>query len=266
MRDDQFREILRVFGLSWDGYRRVRRGVKKSLRVHMVALGSRSVKEYLDRLERSREEREEAQRLMTVSISRFFRDKDLWRALERGVLPDLARTVEGRVRAWSAGCACGEEAYSLRIVWQSLDDRREGPADLELWATDANPSYLEKARAGIYGPSSLKELPDEWRAAYFSRIPGQDRFALSGPLKEGIRWGVHDLVRQECPASGFDLIFLRNNLLTYYQGQQMHTAFNGIVECLEDGGILIIGSHEHLPPTRRSMKRDPLCPWIYWAG
>ena len=59
MRDDQFREILRVFGLSWDGYRRVRRGVKKHLQAHMVTLGSRSLKEYCERLERDREAREE---------------------------------------------------------------------------------------------------------------------------------------------------------------------------------------------------------------
>ena len=88
MRDDQFREILRVFGLSWDGYRRVRRGVKKHLQAHMVTLGSRSVTEYLERLEGDGEASEEAERLMTVSISRFFRDIGLWQALGRGVLPE----------------------------------------------------------------------------------------------------------------------------------------------------------------------------------
>ena len=263
MRDDQFREILRVFGLSWDGYRRVRRGVKKSLRAHMVALGSRSVKEYLDRLERSGEEREEAERLMTVSISRFFRDKDLWRALEQEVLPDLARTGEGRVRAWSAGCACGEEAYSLRIVWQALGDRWGGLPDLELWATDANPSYLEKARAGIYGPSSLKELPDEWRSAYFCRLPGQDRYAFSEPLKDGIRWGIHDLVRQESPASGFDLVFLRNNLLTYYGKELQIPAFSRIVSALRPGGVLIIGKKERLPGECGPLVPLAGCPYAF---
>lgn len=263
MRDDQFREILKAFGLSWDGYRRVRRGVKKHLRAHMVALGSRSVKEYLARLEGHREAREEAERLMNVSISRFFRDIGLWQALETGVLPDLARRGEDRLRAWSAGCACGEEAYSLRIVWQALADHCDGLPDLEIWATDANPSFLEKARQGIYGPSSLKELPDEWRAAHFSRIPGEDRFAFSGSLKEGVRWGVHNLVREEPPASGFHLVFLRNNLLTYYEKGLLVPSFRKVVSALRPGGVLIIGKKERLPDECGPLVPLTSCPYAF---
>ena len=263
MRDDQFREILRVFGLSWDGYRRVRRGVEKHLRAHMVALGSRSVREYLERLEGDGEEREEAERLLTVSISRFFRDIGLWHALECGLLPDLARRAEGRLRVWSAGCACGEEAYSLRIVWQALVDRCDGLPELELWATDANPPFLEKAREGIYGPSSLKELPDERRASYFSRITGGDRFAFTGALKEGIQWGVHDLVREEPPASGFHLVFLRNNLLTYYEKRLQVPAFRRVVSALRPGGVLIIGKKERLPPESVPLVPLATCPFAF---
>jgi chemotaxis protein methyltransferase CheR len=263
MRDDQFREILRVFGLSWDGYRRVRRGVKKHLRAHMVTLGSRSVTEYLDRLEGDGEAREEAERLMTVSISRFFRDIGLWQALERGVLPELVRRGEDRIRVWSAGCACGEEAYSLRIVWQALGDRCDGLPDLELRATDANPSFLEKAREGIYGPSSLKELPDEWRASCFSRIPGEDRFTLADSLKEGIRWGIHNLVREEPPASGFHLVFLRNNLLTYYEKRLQVPAFHRIVSALRPGGVLIIGKKERIPGECGPFVPLTSCPYAF---
>jgi chemotaxis protein methyltransferase CheR len=229
----------------------------------MVTLGSRSVKEYLERLEGDREAREEAERLMTVSISRFFRDFRLWQALELGVLPELGRRAEDRIRVWSAGCACGEEAYSLRIVWQALGDRCGRLPDLELWATDANPSFLEKAREGIYGPSSLKELPDEWRAAHFSRIPGQDRFAFSGSLKEGIRWGVHDLVREESPASCFDLVFLRNNLLTYYEKRLQAPALHGVVSALRPGGVLVIGKKERLPPGSVPLVPLATCPFAF---
>jgi chemotaxis protein methyltransferase CheR len=263
MRDDQFREILGVFGLSWDGYRRVRRGVKKHLRAHMVALGSRSVKAYLERLEGDGQAREEAERLMTVSMSRFFRDKGLWQALEFGVLPGLVGCGEDRIRVWSAGCACGEEAYSLRIVWQALCDRCGRLPDLELWATDANRSFLEKARDGIYGPGSLKELPDEWRASHFSRVPGGDRFSFSGALKEGIRWRVHDLVREEPPASGFHLVLLRNNLLTYYEKKLQVPAFQRIVSALRPGGVLILGKKERLPGECGALVPLTHCPYAF---
>jgi chemotaxis protein methyltransferase CheR len=98
MRDDQFREILRVFGLSWDGYRRVRRGVKKHLRAHMVTLGSRSVTEYLDRLEGDGEAREKAERLMTVSKIRFFRVNGLRQAQERDGISRTAGRGRGGKR------------------------------------------------------------------------------------------------------------------------------------------------------------------------
>jgi chemotaxis methyl-accepting protein methylase len=229
----------------------------------MVLLGSRSLKEYLERLEGDKEAREEAERLLTVSISRFFRDSALWQALERGVLPELVRQGEDRIRVWSAGCARGEEAYSLRIVWQALGDRCDGLPDLELWATDVNPYFLEKAREGVYGPSSMKAVPEEWRAAYFSRIPGEERFAVSGSLKEGVRWGVHNLVREEPPASGFHLVFLRNNLLTYYEKGLRVPAFRRVVSALRPGGVLIIGNKERLPRDCGPLVQLTSCPYAF---
>ncbi len=263
MRDDQFRQILSFFGLSWDGYRRVRRGVKKRLQAHMLALGTRSVKGYLVRLEASPEASEEAERLMTVSISRFFRDIGLWQALGREVLPDLVRREEGGIRVWSAGCGCGEEAYSFLIVWQALGDRFGDLPKLDLWATDANPTFLEKAGEGVYGPSSLKELPDEWRAECFARKPAENRFTLSDALKGGIRWGVHDLVREEPPAVGFHLLFLRNNLLTYYEKRLQVPAFRRIVSALKPEGMLIIGKKERLPAESGPFVPQTNCPFAY---
>ncbi len=263
MRDDQFREILRFFGLSWEGYRRVRRGVKKRLQVHMLGLGARSVKEYLTRLEADAAEREEAEGLVTVSISRFFRDIGLWHSLGSEVLPERIRTEEKRIRVWSAGCGCGEEVYSFRILWQALDGRIGDLPELDLWATDANPAYLEKADKGVYGASSLKELPDEWRTACFERKPRGNRFALHGDLKAGIRWRVHDLVREAPPAGGFHLVFLRNNLLTYYDKKLRDPAFRRIVSALGPEGILVIGKKERLPNEGGVFVPLTNCPFTY---
>lgn len=262
MHDDAFREILRLHGLSWSGYRRVRRGVKKRLRDHMLALGCRSLTEYLERLESDREERQKGARLMDVSVSRFFRDRGLWEALEAEVLPGLMRTREESILAWSAGCACGEEAYSLKIVWQTLCSRFEHPPEFAIWATDANPDFLERARQGVYTRSSLRELPDEARTIFLEREPRADRYAVSECLKAGIRWQVHDLIREEAPSSGFHMVLLRNNLLTYYEKSMQIPAFNRVVSALKPGGMLIVGDREKLPP--RSPPFTPLgrCPLI----
>lgn len=260
MTDDQFREILRFFGLSWEGYRRVRRGVKKRLRARMLALDLRSVKEYLQRLAADDEERDETERLMTVSISRFFRDRGLWQALECELLPALVQGGEGRISGWSAGCACGEEAYSLKIVWHALRSRFDCLPELDLWATDANPVLLDKAREGVYGPSSLREVPDGLRIALFERKRGENRFAVSGSLKEGIRWRVHNLLLDEPPSTGFHIVFLRNNLLTYYEKRLQIPAFHRVVSALRPGGMLIIGKREKLPWEAGSFIPVSSCP------
>ena len=138
MDDKQFRAILCFYGLSWAGYQRVRRGVKKRLRAHMLTLEVRTVKEYLERLGSDREARRKGERLMDVSISRFFRDRDLWQALEQEVLPGRILRGDKSIRVWSAGCACGEEAYSVKMVWQILSTRLGGlPAlgPLKTWAS-----------------------------------------------------------------------------------------------------------------------------------
>ena len=151
----------------------------------------------------------------------------------------------GKVNVWSAGCACGEEVYSFRILWDTVQRHFEWMPELELWATDLNPLYLEKAREGIYPLSSLKEVRPDCRALYFTPRSGS-RFMVSDFLKEGVLWRVHNLLRDLPPQIGFQLIFLRNNLLTYYKDEIKEQALGRIVESLVPGGFLIIGSHEKL--------------------
>jgi chemotaxis methyl-accepting protein methylase len=229
----------------------------------MLALECRGLEEYLQRLERDAEERRKGERFMDVSISRFFRDMDLWQALEGEVLPGLILGADHGIRVWSAGCACGEEAYSLKIVWQTLCNRFEGLPALELWATDANPVFLERAREGIYTPSSLKEVPDRLRDTCFECLPRRNRFALSASLKRDIVWRPHNLVSEDPPSSGFHMVFLRNNLLTYYEKRLQIPAFGRVVSALREGGVLIVGLRERLPLESPQLVPLSCCPMIF---
>jgi chemotaxis protein methyltransferase CheR len=120
MDDQQFRQLLIHFQYSWAGYRKVRKGVKKRINRHMHQLGCRNMDAYLDKLDQSHKTRQACERLMTVSISRFFRDRQFWHTLEKKLLPELLESRAEKVKVWSAGCACGEEAYSFKIVWEGL--------------------------------------------------------------------------------------------------------------------------------------------------
>ncbi len=246
MHDQHFQQLLNKFELSWDGYRKVRKGVKKRIGRHMQQLGHRTFSTYLSGLDENEETRKECQRLLTVSISRFFRDYYLWQILENEILPALIKREQEKITVWSAGCACGEEVYSLRIVWDRMQARSAHPPELEITATDLNPDYIEKAQAGIYPASSLKEVSAEIISCYFEKIKGKSLYALKPSLKGQVVWKVHNIL-SDPPKTNFHIILLRNNLLTYYTDGLIKPILSKILDCLVPAGVLIIGSHEKLP-------------------
>ncbi len=124
MNDQHFHQLLQHLGLSWRGYRKVRKGVKKRICRHMYQLGCRDVSTYLLKLDKNEDARLQCEQNMAVSISRFFRDRKLWETLEKEILPELIEKHREKIAVWSAGCACGEEVYSLKILWGRLINYR----------------------------------------------------------------------------------------------------------------------------------------------
>ena len=246
MDDAQFRQLLNRFEFSWAGYRKVRKGVKKRIGRYMTASGCRTMADFLTQLEQSRETRQACELLMTVSISRFFRDRKLWETLEKTLLPEILQRRSEKVSVWSAGCACGDEVYSFMILWDRLSKGVSRLPDLEMIATDLNPAYLQRARSGIYSAASLKEVPPEIRSEYFRQRPGKKLFQVKDSLKKNISWRAHHLL-SDPPGRNFDVVFLRNSVLTYYEEQLKKKALENVLSRLVPGGILIIGSHETIP-------------------
>lgn len=259
--DDDLRKILDHFDLPWEGYRKVRRGVRKRLGRHMEALACRDVSSYLELAAQRPEVRVRCRQCLVVTISRFFRDRRLWEQLGRRWLPALMRRFPQGLEAWSAGSAGGEEPYTLAMLWTALAEERQTP--LRLLATDVNPECLARARFGIYDAGSMREVPEDFRQRFFIPMPGH-RFAVLPRLRECIRWEAHDLLHDPLPASGpFHIVLLRNNLLTYYRGESQLAALDRVLGRLVPGGLLILGSHERLPAVSRPLARDEACPWVY---
>lgn len=248
MDDRRFRLLLDWFGLSRDGYYRVRKGVKKRIGRHMLECGCRNVSTYLMRLTQDRTLREQCRTLLNVSISRFFRDRALWQLLQEEILPELINAGVDPFRVWSAGCARGEEIYSFKMVWDLLGHGRDSMPQLQAWATDMNQECIDAARRGVYSASSLKEVPDELKQRYFERLPKKSLLAIRESVKGGISWRCLDLVADEPPAQDFHMVFLRNNILTYCGEVLLDAALPKIWEASAQGGYLIIGSKEKWPP------------------
>ena len=262
MNDDQFRTLLNYLGYSWSGYRKVRKGVKKRIHRHMRRLECRDVYAYLDLLAHQAESRHECELLMTVSISRFFRDRHMWHMLENRWLPDFLAGNPPQFDVWSAGCACGEEVYSIKMVWAHLLEKFKLLPPLRILATDRNPRHIDRARCGRYSRSSLREVSADDRATFFNSRKGAKQFVIKNRYKLDITWQVRDLLT-ELPQKHFRIIFIRNNILTYCRQEVQMKAMIRIADRLIPRGLLILGCHERLPLEITEFTPMDKFPYVY---
>jgi chemotaxis protein methyltransferase CheR len=236
-------------GLRWAGYRRVRRQVCRRLARRLAGLGLRDFEEYRGHLETHPGEWAALAALTPVTISRFARDRAVFDALAREVVPALGRAARAtgrpRLHAWSAGCASGEEAYTLALLCPAID----------VLATDVHPPVLERARRAAFPGSSLRELePVERDTAFVTR----DGEHVVRPEPAGrVTVARHD-VRDPPPRGPFDLVLCRNVAFTYFAPAAQRAVLERLAAAVRPGGALVIGLHEALP--------DPPAPFEPWPG
>ncbi len=253
------RWALPRMGMRWEGFRKPRDQVCKRIARRMAEIGLPSIEAYRARLESDSAEWEVLDSLCRVTISRFYRDRGVFDHLRDRALPDLAGRVEAgsTLRAWSAGCASGEEPYSLRLVWDlALRDRFPG-VELRIVATDAEPEVLERARRACYPRSTLRDLPEGWVEAAFvcSDDPATaDPCCLRAPYARSVELRNED-VRETMPEGPFHLVLCRNLVFTYFREALQRRLLRGILERMLPASRLVIGAHEELPGDRWPLER-----------
>ncbi len=235
--------------MQWRGFRRVRRQVCKRIRGRISELNLRDSTAYRHYLMGHPEEWPVLDACCRVTISRFYRDRAVFDSLHKDILPALAeRTLAAEkedLSCWSVGCASGEEAFTLRIIWNlSLRARFPGLV-LRIVATDADAHMLERARNGCYGRGSLKELPSGWLEKAFRR--SGRLFRIRKAFREGIEFCKQE-IREQMPEDLFDLILCRNLVFTYFEPSLQREILEPLSQRLVPGGVLVIGKHESLPP------------------
>jgi chemotaxis protein methyltransferase CheR len=197
-------------------------------------------------LERDPEEWSRLEALTHITISRFHRDRGTFEFLRAEVLPALAAARgAGALRAWSAGCASGEEAYTLAIMWRLVFADRCPGVTLQVLATDVEETMLDRARRGCYRPGNLRELPESWRTVGF--VARDDELCLRDGFREDVSVARHDVLRDPPPGRGFDLVLCRNLAFTYFDDAGQRTAAAHLARALRAGGALVLGRHESLP-------------------
>ena len=224
--------------------------LRKMIAKRTAATGIQDMAAYGEHLEKFPAEAEIFFRSLRINHSDFFRNPLSFAVLEQVVLPglvDAKKKSGGReIRVWSAGCAAGQEAWSLAMLLEGLTGSQEGPS-YRLLATDLDGPDLTLARAGVYGAEAVGNIRTRHLNDYFSRRG--DSFSIVPPLRARADFSVYDLLdgSSGSPAAGiygdFDLI-LCCNVLFYYRAEARRHILDKICHALSPGGYFVTGEVE----------------------
>lgn len=248
--------LLPQLNMRWRGFRKVRRQVCKRIDRRISELCLKDVQSYRTYLEKNPGEWKILDQFCRVTISRFYRDRSIFDFLGNEVLPVLEtnffKQQTGTFRVWSAGCASGEEPYTLSILWHQLARNKFPDVHPEIIATDIDRVVIQRAQKGRFPKTSLRELPPSWQTEAFTRCG--DLYSIKNVYRSSVSFFTMD-IRHQAPDGRFHLILCRNLAFTYFdnslQGEILHMLYNK----LATGGFLIIGSHETLPACDLSLHK-----------
>ena len=208
----------------------------------MISVGVETLSEYLDLLRTHDDEGLRLLERVTIKVSRFYRNAATFEILRRQLLPDLERARGARpLRVWSAGCGCGEEAYSLAMVLEEL-----GAPGL-VAASDIDPAALVTARRGVYPEQAATELPEDLAARFLApaHLAGQRAYRVRDGVRRRVAFSIHDLTSSESAPEGgrFDLVCCRN-VLIYLRRDVQARALRRIAAAIDGDGYLCLGEAE----------------------
>ena len=210
----------------------------------MEEVGAGTYGDYIDFLEVHPEEFALLFNTILINVTGFFRDAPSWDYLTADILPKLieARAPDQPIRIWCAGCASGEEAYTVAILLAEALGAEEYAARVKIYATDVDEEALDHARSGVYSTKQVEAVPAELRNRYFDRL--DQRYAFRKDLRRTAIFGRNDLV-QDAPISRVDLLMCRNTLM-YFNAETQERILRRFNFALNNDGYLFLGKSEML--------------------
>ncbi|HKB03139.1 MAG TPA: protein-glutamate O-methyltransferase CheR, partial [Gemmataceae bacterium] len=246
LEDPTFEELLtylrRSRGFDFGGYKRP--SLERRIRKRMQAVGINSFPEYVDYLEVHPDEFVHLFNTILINVTGFFRDPAVWDFVQTGVVPKVgeAKGTDGPIRVWSAGCASGEEAYTLAIVLAERLGEDVFQKRVKVYGTDIDEEALNQARQAVYKLKDLEEMPPGLVEKYFE--PNGERRAFRKDLRRNVIFGRHDLM-QDAPISRLDLLVCRNCLM-YFNAEAQARILERFHFAVADGGYMVLGKAEML--------------------
>jgi len=242
--------VLRRAGIEYNHYKL--KCIQRRLAMRMRARGAVTYDDYAQLLDLDRHEARLLEQALTINVSRFFRNWPTFEAIAELVIPELwRRQRSGPIEVWSAGCAGGEEAFSLAALFHRHATQRGEPwlEKVRITGTDVDEASLRVAERAVYQQAALVEAPEELRERYFQRR-GND-VAVIPELRALVRFQRRDLILDPAPPERFDLIVCRN-VIIYFGQQAQHTLLQRFHQCSRADAFLVLGRVEAiLGPSRR---------------
>ncbi len=229
-------------GFDFTAYKRSTLGRRIDKR--MAGLNIASYEDYIDYLEVHPNEFGQLFNAILINVTTFFRDPETFEHLRTTVVPAILEDKQDndQIRIWSAGCASGEECYSVAIMLAEILGADQFRERVKIYATDIDEEELAIARGATYTERQIEDLPEPLRDKYFDRSGG--RYVFKKELRRNVIFGRHDLL-DDAPISRVDLLMCRNTLM-YFNHEAQARIVSRFHFALRDGGYLVLGKAEIL--------------------
>jgi len=229
--------------------------MERRLRSFLARQGITRLSDCLNELRSDRSELDALLDRVTINVSHLWRHEDQWSRLAENILPELAERGRGRVRAWSAGCSYGAEAYTLAAVC-----RLAAPsARTSILGTDIDPRMVSLAREGVFSGADARDVPAETMERWFE--PASGGWCAKQQLRAMTTFEVGDLLRIRRLAATYDLILCRNTVI-YFADAIRDGLHARLAHALRPGGCLVVGGTERVNEPA-AIKLEPIHPFIY---
>ncbi|MBE0646622.1 MAG: protein-glutamate O-methyltransferase CheR [Bacteroidales bacterium] len=242
-------DIKQIHGFDFSGYHPAM--LERRITNRLFATGNLQLHAYAELLHHDPKEMDHLLDTLTINVSRFFRDSFTFECISNLVIPEICQRKlkkgDPTLRIWSAGCASGEEAYTIGIIAKEVTGKLDVPIDLHIFATDIDQNILKKARQGVFSAESFSETKMGIIEKYFTK--NNDRFEIHAEIRELIQFSNQDLldekqaIPQESVFADFDLVLCRN-VLIYFNKEVQLKIFNNLYRSLSSDGLLVLGEAE----------------------
>ena len=242
-------QVHQAIGLNCELYKE--KCLRRRLAVRMRARGTHTYADYAALLRRDNAEYDRLLDTVTINVSKFFRNPEVWDVLREMVLPELYSRNMARIHAWSAGCAGGEEPYSIAMLFQEYAEQHGVSADkLRVLGTDIDREVLLAAARAEYSQFAMTDISQASRERWFEDGP---LFRLRPEARRNVRFAELDLIKGVFPQKQ-NIIFCRN-VIIYFERPLQEDLFTRFHEALVPGGYLVLGKVEAMFGRAASMFR-----------